>query len=113
MLTLLSLLSAFTYDSTPFYISGNRYPYHPVERPVTTTHVLFMPFFKNEEREIVKDKEKGIWNRITDSMRNIMSGLSLFKITIIIIMFFIAVALGYHVRKSEEQSNYVRLPASS
>lgn len=114
LILLFSFLQAFGYDTRSFYITGGRYPYHPIQRPLsTTTHVLFVPFYKNDEREIKKEKERGFWNRAGDSMRDMFNGVSILKITIVITVLFMAIAVGYQIRKSEEQSNYVRLPTAS
>lgn len=112
MLTLISLVSAFNYDSRSFYITGDRFPYRPLS-PFPTTRVLVVPFYKNEEREIKKEKKKGFWNRIGEYTKDYTSGVSVLKVAIIIIVFFVAIAIGYQIRKSEEQSNYVRLPAAA
>lgn len=69
---------------------------------------LYIITTKHDEENIKKDKKKGFWNRFDFDFNQI----SIVKVLIFLLVIFISVAIGYQVRKSEEQSNYVRLPAA-
>ncbi|EPR80022.1 hypothetical protein SLOPH_1026 [Spraguea lophii 42_110] len=45
-------------------------------------------------------------------IKNIMSSITITKVLVFMLMALIFIGLGYQIRKSEEHSNYVRLPTS-
>ncbi|KAM0675438.1 hypothetical protein GVAV_001265 [Gurleya vavrai] len=65
-----------------------------------------------EESSEGEDSKPGMFKRMKDSLKDIFGGFSLMKVIIFVILMFLALAVGYQIRKGEEQSNYVRLPAT-
>ncbi|KAM0687366.1 hypothetical protein COBT_001397 [Conglomerata obtusa] len=57
-------------------------------------------------------KKKNLWKKATDTVKELFDGFSFIKVTTLVVLAFVAVGIGYQIRKKEEHSNYVRLPAT-
>lgn len=102
-LVLLYMLQLLAFVSCSYYPSYNHFMKPDFFKPI-----LILRTTKHEEEDIKKDKEKGFWNKFDFDF----SQVGVVKVLICLLIVCVSVLIGYQIRKSEEQNNYVRLPAA-
>lgn len=119
----------YSSDTLP-YDSDNEYEYYRRDKRRNDGHLNYSSFgdepkdktdndsqddyndYKGGKDRENEDSHRNMLSRARDAVAEFFSGFSIMKMLIFVLIAFLAVAIGYQIRKSEERANYVRLPAA-